>query len=509
MKVGIDLGSTFSLAARVDAEGTAVLVPDAANPESYATPSVVHVARSQAWVGLAAEQLLESDPDLLVIRHFKRAFGQATPLWYGPGGEAWYPEAIAALLLRKLRYDAEVATLASVDGAVLTVPAHFDAAQREAVLGAAALAELPVLGLIDEPVAAALHYGVSRKAEGEVVLVHDFGGGTFDATVMTLDDKGAYILSRSGSAELGGKEIDDRVAAIVLDRFHRALGREIVPGARTLLELRRVAEEIKCELGLPDRRRVRRQVVLGRDAVDLEIDRAELEGAIGDLLDRAEARTVECVREAGLTPGDIGTILLVGGTTLIPAVEERMRRLFCAPGQRVIHHEPTRAVALGAALHGAQLSGEADRFRLPPELRGVTGSAIGLSVVDAATGRSSVELLLKRNMPLPAKVRRTVYTARPDQERVVLEFVQLRDPGEPPNRLGRLVVGPISPPRANSPVDVVVEYLADGTLGVTAHDPSSGREVERVFEREQAGLRQLAAQAGLVRSVTINGVIAG
>jgi molecular chaperone DnaK (HSP70) len=502
------LVTTYSLVARMDPEGRPVLIPDHAESDVFHTPSVVHIAHNAAFVGRLAEALLEQDPKLQVVRFFKRLLGEATPVFYDDNGAAWFAEGVAALVLRKLAYDAEASSSVRVDDAVVTVPAHFSDPQRRAVLAAATLADLSVLGLVEEPVAAALHYGVTAGVQDQVLLVYDFGGGTFDATAMSMDQRGVYVLAKTGLTELGGKEFDEKVGEMVLAQFERALGAPLATGARTLLELRRVSEEIKIELCVPGRGRVRKLVILGGHAVEVEVTRAEFEAAIRDALDLAEAETMRCLSDAGLRPEDVNSLLLVGGSSLVPAVEERMRARFNRPGQQVFYHEPSKAVAYGAALHAHQLSGEAEMYNLPPELRGVSGYNVGVRTLDPGTGRVSVDTLIKKTMPLPAKARKTYYTSRAGQERIVLDFVQYRESREELIALGQLVVGPLTAARANYPIEVTTEYREDGTVAVQAYDAQTGVELQQEFGRDSAdGTAHLASQRGLVRSTVINNVI--
>jgi molecular chaperone DnaK (HSP70) len=508
MRVGIDLGTTYSLVARMDPEGRPVLIPDHAESDVLHTPSVVHIAQNAAFVGRLAEALLEQDPKLQVVRFFKRSMGDPTPVFYDDNGAAWYAEGVTALVLRKLGFDAEASSSVRVEEAVITVPAHFSDPQRRAVLAAATLADLAVAGLVEEPVAAALHYGVTAGVQDQVLLVYDFGGGTFDATAMSMDSRGVYVLAKTGLTELGGKEFDEKVGEMVLGQFERALGAPLPTGARTLLELRRVSEDLKIELCLPGKTRVRRLVLLGGQAVEVEITRAEFEAAIKDALDLAEAEMMRCLRDAGLRPEDVGSLLLVGGSSLVPVVEERMRKVFGRPGQQVFYHEPSKAVAYGAALHAHQLAGEAEMYNLPPELRGVSGYNVGVRALDPGTGRVAVDTLIKKNMPLPSKARKTYFTTRPGQERMVLDFVQYRDSREDLINLGQLVIGPLSAPRANYPIEVTTEYREDGTVAAQAYDAQTGVELQQEFGRDSAdGTAHLASQRGLVRSTVINNVI--
>jgi molecular chaperone DnaK (HSP70) len=508
MKAGIDLGTTYSLVAEMGVQGRPVLIPDHTDEEAFHTPSTVHITQGNAFVGTMAEALLENDPSIQVVRFFKRQLGVPEPVFFDGKGAGWFAEGVSALVLKKLAFDAENHSGARLECAVITVPAHFTDPQRRGVLAAAALAKITVLGLVEEPVAAALHYGVTNRARDTVMVVYDFGGGTFDATALSLDANGVYVLSKTGLTELGGKEIDEQVGAIVLSQFEKALGRALPMGARTLLELRRISEEIKIELCLPGKNRVRRLVLLGGQAVEVDISRSTFEAAIKPIIDQTEVETLRCVREAGLRVEDVKHLLLVGGSSLVPMAQARLQKIFCRPEQTVMYHEPSKAVAFGAAIHASQLSGEAEMFQIPPELRGVSGYHVGVRTVDPASGRATVDTLIKKNMTLPIKVRKTYYTSRPGQERIVLDFVQYRDPGEKPTGLGRLVVGPLDAPRPNYPVEVTVDYRIDGTVGVQAYDAQTGMELEQVFGEEgSGGAAALASQKALVDSIVINSVI--
>ncbi len=508
MRVGIDLGTTYSLVAEMGVDGKPSLIPDHSDPELVHTPSSVHIAGCNAFVGTMAEALLENDPSLQVIRFFKRQLGCAEPVFYDDRGQGWLPEAVSALVLKKLVFDAESAGSGRVDKVVITVPAHFNDPQRKAVLSAAALAKLTVLGLVEEPVAAALHYGVTTGSQDRVLLVYDFGGGTFDATALSMDANGVYVLAKTGLTELGGKEIDERVGEMILSQFERALGHPVSTGARTLLELRRVSEEIKIELCLPGRKGLRRLVLLGGQAVEVEIGAAQFESAIRDIVEQTEAETLRCVREAGLQPEDVNHLLLVGGSSLVPLTESRLRQIFSRSGQSVLYHEPSKAVAYGAALHASQLSGEAQLYQIPPELRGVSGYSVGVRTLDPTTGMVTVDTLIKKNMPLPIKVRKTYYTSRPRQERIVLDVVQYRDPREKLTGLGHLVIGPLDAKRQNYPVEVTTEYRVDGTVAVEAYDAQTGVELSSVFGGDsEGGTASLALQKALVDATVINNVI--
>lgn len=504
MRTGIDLGTTYSLMARLGEDGVPALIPDSADARLMHTPSAVCEAGGRAFVGRAVDALLQADSSLNALRFFKRELATDKPIYFDGQGRAWFAETASAFVLRKLMADLRASTPAQLDGAVITVPAHFNDRQRKAVVAAAALAEVPVLGLLEEPIAAALHYGVTGGSSGRILMVYDFGGGTFDATILTVTERGVYVLANEGVTNLGGKDLDERVAAVVLRRFEAATGRPLEMTGRTLLDLRRVAEEFKIELGMPGISSIRKLVVLRDDAADIEISRGEFEAAIESILDDTERVLDNCLRGAGLSVKEIDSLLLVGGSSLLPAIHERMRKRFGHSGQQVLYHEPTKAVVLGAAMHAAQLAGDAERYDIPPEFRGVTGFSVGARVMDPATGTVSIDTLIRRNLPLPVTSRKTYYTTRPDQTRMILDLVQFREQDELVP-LGELVISPLPSAAGNYPIDVTVSAREDGTIAVSARDARSGLQLAHVFGPDESHpSTHVLGQRAIVKSLPVS-----
>lgn len=510
MYIGIDLGTTYSLVARLDERTHGpVLMPDHSHKDTLWTPSIVHLADEDhtAYVGQSVETLMDQDPSIetRVLRFFKRQLGSGRPMKLHRG-TPWHPEAIAAIVLKKLRSDAEMHAMEEIEGVVVTVPAHFNDLQRKAVKSAVFMADMPLLGLADEPVAAALAYGVTKRQFGQTILVYDLGGGTFDATVLTVTEEAVQVLSKDGLTELGGKDFDDAIVDMIFDQFAAGgveLSRE---SSALLLQARRVAEEIKIELCMPGVLGVRRTVVLGAHAAELRISRRGFEERIEGYLDRTEEVLLRCVKGAGLEPSDVEVVLLVGGSSLTPAVKTRIDRLFGNPHQRVLFNEPTKAVVMGAAMHAHQLNGQAELHEIPPAFRGITGHHLGVRARDPRTGRVHVDVLIRKNMPLPARNTRTYYTSTPGQRRIRIEVVQCLEEGEE-TVLGDLIVGPLPDAGANYPIEVELAYNQDGTVSVQARDPNTRQELRKEFGQDSAeGYHHLTMQHQLVRSTVIQNV---
>lgn len=507
MFVGIDLGTTYSLISRVGKNGIPVLIPDNHKNSVFTTPSIIHIDGDTAYIGEFLETKLERNPGLDLIKFFKRHFGEKKPLYFDMDDTPWYPEGLAALLLKKLKIDAEAYTAEQIEGAVITVPAHFNDIQRKAVLNAAALIDLPVLNLLEEPIAAAIHYGLSNKKYNKTIMVYDLGGGTFDVTIMTMDEKGIYVIAKDGHTEIGGKEFDEKIGEIILNQFKEAFGKEPVLDARNSLHLRRFSEMLKVELCMPGTQFVDQVCVIGNQSLEVHVSKREFEKGIEPYLVTCEEILSRCLKSASLDFEDIDTLLLVGGSSMVPYIKKRLKKIFTAENQEILTHEPMRAVAYGAALHAIQASGQKMDFDLPPELKGVTGYNLGVRAINPKTGRIVIDNLVKKNMPLPFNNSKTYYTSNAEQKKMKLEIIQYLDKGEKEMSLGSLVIGPLPSFDTNYPIEVKIESRSDGTVWFSAFDPKTGIEIEKLFGDEVEGISKLPRQKAIVQSTYINMIV--
>lgn len=504
MKTGIDLGTTFSLISQLQQNGHPILLPDNSFKDVYSTPSAVYINERNAAVGYLVDSLLEQNAELPVIRFFKRNFGEQNPIYYDAAGNGWFAETVGGLVLKKLKFDAESYTGNTIDGVVITVPAHFNDLQRKSVINAAHMADLPLLGLVEEPVAAALHYGVATGSHDEILMVYDLGGGTFDVTLLSMDGSGVYVLAKDGITEMGGKEFDEAIAGMILQQFEKTHGAPMPINGLTSLQLRRIAEEVKIELSIPNKSFLKKVVLIGSHAFEITFYRKDFEQAIKMMIEQTIEVCMRCMDGAGLKEQDINALMLVGGSSMIPYVRERLSKIFADSRQKIFFHEPMKAVAFGAALHAHQLSGEAERFDIPPEFRGVTGYNIGVQTINPQTGRNEIDCLIKKNMPLPARATRTYYTANASQTRIRLNLVQYMDGGSDAVNIGELVVGPLPSAGINYPVEVTVENTVNGTVRIEAYDPNTGIELQQEFGASGGSNLNLNAQKMLVKSTFIN-----
>lgn len=480
MIVGIDLGTTNSVVATLDDAGEVTVLRNADGEET--TPSVVYVEESgTVVVGETARHLLAVDP-LSGVRLIKRSMGSDTPI--SLRGEQHTPESISALILRSLTDG-----LPSPVRAVVTVPAYFGLAEREATFQAGAIAGLEVLELLDEPVAAALHYGLSSTGN-RTVLVYDLGGGTFDTTVLTIRDGAVAVLATDGDHSLGGADVDDRLQALVLERLEALLGEaeyeRFLDEEAVVAAMQIDVEAAKKDLSMRTTRALVVRTPAGRTTIPLT--RQDLDQACSDLIDTTAAIVDRVLAAAGVRAVD--DVVMVGGSSRLPPVTEALERRF---GVRPQMHEPDLAVAKGAALRAHQLAGSRQLTTLMAggparagQVRTVVPRAVGILVDDSfdpSGERRFVHHVLTANTPVPVQRREEgLGTIVDGQESVRIQVYEQAGSTPSPevahNRrvLDGELVGLGQLP-AGSVISIEVAVSADGRLTVTAQEPVSGRQL--------------------------------
>jgi molecular chaperone DnaK (HSP70) len=494
--IGIDLGTTNSVVASVDHDGRVVILPNASGGEI--TPSVVYFEPGGGVVvGEEALQATAVDPEN-GVQLIKRNMGTEFPLWIR--GQDHTPESISALILRQLVCAATSTAAASAAdrvSAVITVPAYFGLAEREATYQAGVIAGLNVLELLDEPVAAAAHYGLTSGGD-RTVLVYDLGGGTFDTTVLRICDGGVKVLATDGHHSLGGADLDQRILDLVLERLEHQLPPgdldKITDDKRLLGELVLDAEAAKRDLSARTSRQVIVRTPAGRTSVT--ISRADLDAVCGDLFDTTAEIIERVLRTAKLEGGGaVDDVIMVGGSSRIPVLAQRLTSMLGKPPQLV---EPDLAVAKGAALRAHHLAGtpqlsalanspgRASRPLSAGQVVPVTPRAVGILVQDSydpSGERTFVEHLVTANTPLPAERTEDRFgTILANQESVRIQVYEQAGSSLSPevghNRLvldGELTrIGSLP---AGSVIRITVRIAIDGRLTVIAHEPRSGREL--------------------------------
>ncbi|HEV7283114.1 MAG TPA: Hsp70 family protein [Pirellulaceae bacterium] len=483
--VGIDLGTTFSVIAYIDASGRPQTIPNAEG--DIATPSVVLFDGGEPVVGKEAYKAASLEPES-VAQFAKREMGSAA-FSRTIDGQSYPPEVIQSMILRKLKRDAEN-VLGPFQDVVITVPAYFTEPRRKATQDAGRLAGLRVIDIINEPTAAAIAYGMQQQfldanantRSDEIALIYDLGGGTFDATIMSISGDRFTVLATDGDVLLGGLDWDRALADHVAERFLEKHGVDLRQDAAGYQRLLRESEEAKR--ALTNRDSYALSIEHRGQGLRVPVDRGTFEELTGNLLDRTRHTVISLVREANLTWDRITRVLLVGGSTRMPMVGRMLEELTGKPVDRSLSAD--ESVAHGAAIY-AGIRGGASSRAPAFQITNVNSHNLGVIGFEADTKRPRNEVLIARNSPLPAQAQRRFRLARPDQGSVEVKIVEGGDAsGNDATPIGRCVIRNVPgglPPAAR--VIVEFSYGTEGRLTVRASIP--GYRAESVIEIDRSG----------------------
>jgi molecular chaperone DnaK len=503
MIIGIDLGSTYTLGAYINPQGEPVLIPDYQS-KMTSTPSVAILGKGNAMIGGHALTKYEQNPERLrLLSYFKRQMGSADVQALDELNQEWYAEGLSALVLKKIKYDAERA-IGQIHGAVITVPAHFNANQRKAVQTSASLAGFEFVELLDEPVAAAIHYGYAHNDTHRIFFVYDFGGGTFDATVLSYDtEHGIDVLSQDGHHALGGRELDEIIQTKLIQLMESDQPNTEL-NAYSMTQLRRVAEEIKVEFSDPGKFFLRKQVLVGTWAKECYFKKTEFEEEALQKVRTTFEISKRCLQDAQIPIDAVDAFLMVGGSSLVPVVKEKFVQELGLDPTKVQYHQPMHAIVYGAAIKAAQIFGASNLQALPNTFRGTTGYHAGFRTINPKTGETLIDVLIKKNSPLTSSGFKQYYTTRANQDHILLELVQFFESPIDAVSLGRVIIGPIANPMLNYEIRVSLEYTRNGRLQIKATDPQTSREIKFAFENADTDAAFYMHQKAIIDKTIIN-----
>ncbi len=463
--IGIDLGTTNSVVAVMEGGEPTVIT----NQEgSRLTPSVVGFSKNgERLVGQLAKRQAVSNPDR-TISSIKRHMG--TDYRVEIDGKKYSPEEISAMILQKLKADAEKYLGETVSQAVITVPAYFSDSQRQATKDAGRIAGLEVLRIINEPTAAALAYGID-KSEDHTVMVYDLGGGTFDVSILDVGDGVFEVKATNGDTHLGGDDFDQRIIDWMVDEFKKAEGIDLSNDRMAMQRLREAAEKAKIELsGVMTTNINLPFITAGADGpkhLDMDLTRAKFEEMTADLVERTMGPTRQAMSDAGLSASDINKVLLVGGSTRIPAVQEAIKKFMGKEPHRGIN--PDECVAVGAAIQAGVLAGEVKDVLLLD----VTPLSLGIETAGGIFTR-----MIDRNTTIPTSKSQIFSTYSDNQPSVDIHVLQgERDMAADNKTLGRFELSGIpAAPRGVPKIEVTFDIDANGIVNVKAKDLGTGKE---------------------------------
>lgn len=483
--VGIDLGTTFSSLAILNAIGKPEIIPNADGERL--TPSAIFFDEEDAElirVGIEAINSRRLNAER-AVRWIKRHMGDAD-YHRTIDNKDWTPEELSALILKKLRQECSVEH-GEITDAVISVPAHFDEVRRKATMDAGTLAGLNVIAIVNEPVAAALYYATTRKVSGKV-LVYDLGGGTFDVTIISVEDHQMNIICSQGDHALGGIDFDREILALLEQSYKDKFNTELINSDEDRAKYEDEAEDIKKTLS---RRRIAKKMLYGpAGSMRMEISREMFEQTVSSLMSRIDILLEVALEEADIKPSEIDKVLLVGGSSRIPLVRQQLKKMFGSAPETTVNVD--ECVALGAALHAGLTMLREKPEQVPAGISGGLGSINLVDVcnhsygticapIDKETGKRIIEnrIILKKNTPLPCQDSQMFYTVSKGQTELEVTITQGED--NAPEYVNKIATNKLKlPPNrpAKCPVKVTYSYDLNQRMQCSFEDVESGQALE-------------------------------
>jgi len=504
--IGIDLGTTNSCVAILSGKSPQVIENAEGN---RTTPSIVAFNGEEQLVGVtakrqqvtnakntiyAAKRLIGRTYDSKEVQHDKKTLpykivkAKSGDAWVEADGKDYSPQQISGFVLQKMKETAEKYTGETVDKAVITVPAYFNDAQRQATKDAAKIAGLEVLRIVNEPTAAALAYGLDKKSTG-IVAVYDLGGGTFDVSILELGDGVFEVKATNGDTALGGEDFDSTLTQYIIDEFRKSDGIDVSKDNLALQRVREAAEKAKIELSSTTQTDISLPFITadssGPKHLNVKLTRAKFESLVDDLIQRSIKPCEQAIKDAGISKSDITDVILVGGQTRMPKVQETVKNFFGREPNKSVN--PDEVVALGAAIQAGVLSGDVTDVLLLD----VTPLSLGIETLGGVNTK-----LIEKNTTIPTKKSQVFSTADDNQSAVTIRVLQgEREMANDNKQLGVFNLEGIAPaPKGMPQIEVTFDIDANGIVNVSAKDKGTGKE-QKITIKSDGGLSEAEIEA--------------
>ena len=497
MIIGIDLGTTNSAIAYMGDDQNPSIISNREGERT--TPSVIFFEDGTPIVGSTAKSISVTDPSN-TVQFVKRQMGNVSYKFRGENGDVFTPEELSAMILKRLKEDAEAALDTKVTEAVVTVPAYFDDAQRKATQDAGKIAGLTILKVINEPTAAALAYGLSGKGKQQNIMVYDLGGGTFDVTVMSLNDNEVTVKATGGDKNLGGFDFDNKIFEFVEKQFEQEHGLDLYDDMNAVQDLREKAEA--CKKMLSARKKSVITLSSQGKSVKVDITKEQFEEMISPLLNRTALIMKTVLTDAGFSWSDIDKILLVGGSTRVPAVSDSIESVSgIKPSLEV---NPDEVVALGAAVQASLL--DENEVQKGPKVTvvDVNSHSLGMIVLNAQTQEDMNAVILPKNTPIPASRVKEFYTVVDGQASMKLPVTEGEDQDPAYVKIiGESHVQFPEPKPQNYPIKFILSYDENGVVHVYARDGVTDQHIGEAHIERKSNLTEQVIEEKAERMASI------
>lgn len=471
MIIGIDLGTSYCTASFVNAEQIPNLVGDAKTPEQFRTPSLLALSDQCCCVGRRAEEYLLDGLTRSFVRYPKWELGFAKFLMDDTQKRKWSAEAILAVLFSKLRTDFLASGNGSVEGAIVAVPANFNDQQRRAVYQVGELIGMPIVALVDAPIAA-VRFLVEPTAQPQSILVCDFGSGSFEVSAIRYSNQELCVLATDAALELGTRTLREELA----EHFTSFLeGQEKANEFIVQQQFFSIAEQAMVSLCWEDESVVSKKHFVAGFPIDTGINRRFFSQALGPYVDQCVEKAIECIGSIDMDVTVFDRIVLIGGGSLIPDLIQRFCEGLHVQRDRIIAKQQLDAVVYGTSLLADEGLSEKSFMR---RTHAASAFDLGIRIRDPRTQKTAIYKLVKRNTSLPAKASKVFKTSRKDQERMIIEVVQVKGSAGSAISLGNFSFGPLNPTTEGHPIEITIACSGEGLVQVSAKDLVSGREIQ-------------------------------